>query len=200
MVKHRSDNDGKLSIMPQIKSLDGRELIKSPQISRHGEGRLSRDTAEVGRSNRPSRTIFFAEDIGLHECPYMRRWVADFSLFSVRIHRWQSSDDARSFHDHPWWFLTLVLCGAYVDVSPTGRDPLRIGSIRFRRANHRHTVEVKRPGTWTLVITGRAVRRWGFWINGRLLKRDKYFAVHGHHPCNGQQPVRMKPDGTKIKG
>lgn len=138
------------------------------------------------------------EALGLPECPYMHRWVLDFGPFAIRLHRWTASDDARAFHDHAWWFLTLVLWGGYTDVSPAGRDRLSVGSIRFRPALHRHTVEVSRV-TWTLLITGRPTRRWGFWLGEKLMRRDKYFAVHGHHPCDASRaPVRMRPTGERI--
>jgi hypothetical protein len=199
-LEHCSGNDGKPSTLSQIRGHDGREPVVSSQISRQANGGLSRDTAGVGSSNLPPRTKFYVESIGLPECPYLRRWVADFGLFSIRLHRWQSSDDARHFHDHPWWFLTLVLRGRYVDVSPDGRDQLRPGSIRYRPALHKHTVEVQQPGTWTLLITGPTERRWGFWVNDKMIRRDKYFAVHGHHPCDASgEPVRMSPDGERLR-
>lgn len=164
-----------------------------------------RHMPEVGGSTpsvltNPRRLVSWNEPLGLPECPYLRRWVFDFGAFAIRIHRWQSSDDERAFHDHPWWFLTLVLRGSYIDSSPIGRDLLRAGSIRFRPANHRHTVEVMTTGTWTILITGRPSRRWGFWVDGKLLKRDKYFAVHGHHPCDSSgDPVRLSPSGERIR-
>lgn len=127
----------------------------------------------------------------------MRRWVIDFGAFALRLHRWEASDDTRAFHDHAWWFVTLVLRGGYTDVSPDGRDTLRAGSVRFRPATHRHTVEVARPGTWTMLITGAPVRRWGFWVDGKLWKRDRYFATMGHHACDGGA-VRFAPDGTVL--
>lgn len=139
------------------------------------------------------------EPVGLEECPYLRRWVLDFGAFALRLHRWEASDDTRAFHDHAWWFLTCVLRGSYVDVSPLGRDRLRAGSIRFRPASHRHTVEVQQPGTWTVLLTGAPIRRWGFWVKNKLVRRDKYFAEHGHHPCSpGEPPVRKRPDRTRI--
>ena len=143
--------------------------------------------------------LIWNDKLGLPECPYMRRWVLDFGIFAIRLHRWERSDDKRAKHTHAWWFLTLVLWRSYCDVSPKGRDLLRMGSIRYRPANHAHTVEVLKPGTWTLLITGRAKHRWGFWVDNKLIKRDKYFAVHGHHPCeDGQAPVRLRPDGSRI--
>jgi hypothetical protein len=129
----------------------------------------------------------------------MRRWVIDFGVFALRLHRWQGSDDSRAFHDHAWWFITLLLWGAYTDVSEQGDDTLTPGSIRYRPATHKHTVKILEPGTWTFLITGPVMRRWGFWVKGKLWKRDKYFAVNGHHPCmEGDAPVRQRPDGSRI--
>lgn len=143
--------------------------------------------------------FIFNGPLGLDECPYGRRWVVDFGFLSFRLHKWLASDDTRAFHDHSWWFLTIVLWGSYTDVSPKGRDKLRMGSIRFRPATHKHTVEITTPGTWTFLITGRSIRRWGFWVAGKLLKRDKYFATFGHHPCSeGEEPVRIRPDKSRI--
>lgn len=140
------------------------------------------------------------EFIGLPECPYMKRIVILFRYFAIRLHIWQSSDDHRFWHDHAWWFITIVLWGGYTDISDKGLDILRFGSIRLRPANHKHTVHIDYPGTITLVISGRPLRRWGFWVKGKLIKRDKYFAVYGHHPCmDGETPVRLKPDKSKIE-
>jgi hypothetical protein len=50
-------------------------------------------------------------------------------------------------------------------------------------ALHRHTVEVADGGCWTVLLTGKVVRRWGFWVNGKFKKTNKYFLEHGHHPC-----------------
>jgi hypothetical protein len=144
--------------------------------------------------------------LGREECPYAKRWALGLGLFSLRVHHFYRSDDDRAHHDHPWWFLTLVLRGSYVDESPcpicveqgvprspyhpycicrgTGviKDTLTPGSIRFRRAHHKHTVRT--TGVWTLVLTGPHVRTWGFWDRGRFVKSNKWFLTRGHHPCD----------------
>ena len=140
---------------------------------------------------------------GLPECPYFHWSALMLGFCSVRIHHWHNNDDIRAYHDHPHWFITIVLRGGYTDMSPSVggilQDKLRIGSIRFRAAEFKHTVQEVLPNTVTLLLTGRSNRRWGFWVDGKLIKRDKYFATRGHHPCDiGQPPVRMKPDGTRI--
>jgi hypothetical protein len=133
----------------------------------------------------------WGEWLGRPECPYLRRWAFNVGLFSIRVHHFMRSDDARAHHDHPWWFLTLVLRGAYYDISqgPEGEviDHLTPGSIRFRPALHRHTVVVEhaRPGgVWTIILTGPNLRTWGFWPEGRFRKANKYFKMYGHHPCD----------------
>ena len=142
------------------------------------------------------------ERVGLPECPYMTRWVADFGPFAVRLHHWHHSDDLRHHHDHAWWFATFVLRGGYDDYSPQGIDRVRAPAVRLRGALHRHSVAVLPQGAWTLLVTGRAARRWGFWVGPKFVGRDKFFAVQGHHPCDqsnpAQLPVRFKPKGGRI--
>lgn len=140
---------------------------------------------------------------GLKECPYFKRTVLQVWKYSIRLHEWYADDDTRHMHDHPHWFITIVLKGGYVDVSERNgrihKETLRPGSIRFRPAEYKHSVTEVIPGTLTLLFMGPFFRRWGFWVNGKLIKRDKYFAVHGHHPCDEtQDPVRLKPGGERI--
>lgn len=124
----------------------------------------------------------WGERLGRPECPYLHRWVADFGLFSIRVHHFLRSDDNRNLHDHPWWYCTLVLRGSYRDVSEQGEELLTPGKVAFRRALHRHTVQT--AGVWTFLVTGPQVRRWGFWVKGKFRKANKYFLMYGHHPCD----------------
>jgi len=150
------------------------------------------------------------ERLGRPECPYLRRWALILGLFSVRVHHFYRSDDERAFHDHPWWFVTLVLKGGYTDVSScpvchghgvyeqwcdhcggTGQvlDHLGRGQVRFRPALHQHTVRTDPGGVWTVILTGPNVRTWGFWEHRpdgtrKFRKANKWFKLHGHHPCD----------------
>lgn len=137
---------------------------------------------------------------GLKECPYFRRWVIPLPLgYAIRIHNWLGEDDTRYLHDHPFWMVIICISGGYTDVNDNGLDILRIGSIRFRKATYKHSVTKPLPNTWTLLITGPDKRRWGFWVKNKLIKRDKYFIVNGHHPCDKNSfPIRIKPDGTRL--
>lgn len=131
--------------------------------------------------------FLYHQKLGKPECPYMERWVADFRLFSVRLHHWYFGDDPRHFHDHPWDFWVFVVFGCYVDVNSQGRENMERFSLTFRPAEHKHTVETK--GCWTLILTGPEKREWGFWVRNKSntndvwFKAKRYFIKHGHHPC-----------------
>jgi hypothetical protein len=127
-------------------------------------------------------TVKFNEKLGLPECPYVIRWRVEFPFGSIRVHHWLSSDDRRAVHDHPWWFLTFVVKGSYTDLTPNGIDRLRAPAIRFRPALHQHTV-FPEPRAWTILITGRPLRKWGFYPKGKFVKANKWFLSYGHHPC-----------------
>lgn len=132
----------------------------------------------------PRYHVKFNEKLGLPECPYVIRWRIETPVGSIRLHHWLKPDDDRAFHDHPWWFLTLVLRGGYTDHSPDGEQPVNAGSIHCRPALHRHTVVPYPGGAWTLILTGPKSRAWGFWLDGKFRKANKWFATFGHHPCD----------------
>jgi len=160
------------------------------------------------------RFVFeWCRKLGNATCPYLIRWVFSTPFGSIRLHHWIASDDKRATHDHGWWFWTLVLSGGYTDVSDEGHERMTRGRLRFRPAEHQHTVEVDKGGCWTLVLTGPEFRFWGFWVRynhepantgpsprckhcglnegywktfvckRRFKKANKYFIEHGHHPC-----------------
>jgi hypothetical protein len=169
---------------------------------------------------------FSHQMLGKPECPYVNRWMVDMGKYgSLRLHHWFGSDDQRAYHDHPWWFLTLVLKGGYQDLHPQAvlrcsqchstditwnhlcthcgwvdleeaeaqaQDHLTAGSWRFRPAEHKHTVLVDKGGAWTVLLTGPEQRIWGFWVNGKFRKRNKYFFEHGHHPCENYDSSNLK--------
>ncbi len=109
--------------------------------------------------------------IGGTERPYMLRWflLPRNRWFNIYLHKFLRDDDDRALHNHPWFFISLMLKGAYIECLPAGRAILRrAGSLVFRPANHKHRVELLRDKTgdripcWTLVVTGPKVQTWGF--------------------------------------
>lgn len=158
-------------------------------ISRKGSESDYMDQILEFESPSPYMYLFRHDMLGRPECPFAERWTLNLGLFSFRVHHWIKSDDIRAEHDHPAWFLTLVVKGSYNDLSGGKIDYLRRGSIRFRKATHTHIVQVPEGGAWTFLIFGRKTREWGFFVrraNGTMqwVKANKYFLTHGHHPCD----------------
>jgi hypothetical protein len=130
------------------------------------------------------------ERLGLPECPYVHRWRLELrGAGSLRVHHWTGNDDNRAFHDHAWWFWTLVVKGGYTDNHPGGFEILRAPALRYRPAEYQHAVFPHEGGAWTILLTGPKVRNWGFWENladGRVKfrKARRWFESKGHHPCD----------------
>lgn len=107
--------------------------------------------------------------IGSPDHPYMLRWwiIPRNRFFNIYLHKILRDDDDRALHDHPWWNVSIVLRGGYREITPTGSKMRRPGSVVFRRATAIHRLELPVINAtisycWSLFITGRRVRTWGF--------------------------------------
>lgn len=81
---------------------------------------------------------------------------------SARFHLILRSDPGRDLHDHPWDFTSVILRGAYTEVTHTGETTYRAGDVIVRRAEDPHRLILDDGPVWTLVRTGPVRRRWGF--------------------------------------
>ncbi len=96
---------------------------------------------------------------------YLRRWwvIPRNPFCNVYLHEICKSDDDRALHDHPWRNTSLILSGAYWEVTP-GETVFRMeGDIIERRAEDLHRLEVEgATPVVSLFMTGPKVREWGF--------------------------------------
>lgn len=137
--------------------------------------------------------------IGGEENPYLWRWyvIPRNPFFNLYLHRFMRDDDDRALHDHPWWFVSLVLWGGYyehraqlvvrhkrqslglVDVGRTVNERGLL-SLAYRDTADRHKVALRRDANgkplpcWTLVLTGRTKRVWGFWCADDFVPHDEF--------------------------
>lgn len=102
--------------------------------------------------------------VGAPTRPYMLRWylIPRNWLCNVYLHKFLRDDDDRALHDHPWASVSLLLKGKYTEVTTSGRVVYSAPSIRFRSSTFSHRVELNGGTAWTLFLTGRTVRNWGF--------------------------------------
>lgn len=107
---------------------------------------------------------------------YLRRWYLwrTKSGASIRLHHICLPDQDQDPHDHPWWFLSIVLFGGYderwIRHLPGAKGGWRlyfrkVRRFSFHRATDGHKItHLRRPkrGAWTIIITGRERNQWGF--------------------------------------
>lgn len=101
---------------------------------------------------------------------YMDRWyvIPRNRFFNIYLHRFIRSDDDRSTHDHPWWNVSYLLSGEYLEhtIAAGGvhhHRLFRAGNFKFRTAKSAHRIElIDGKECWTLFITGPKIREWGF--------------------------------------
>lgn len=102
--------------------------------------------------------------IGGRVNPYLRRWwvIPRNQYFNIYLHHFLRSDDDRALHDHPWWNLSIILKGQYLEHVP-GKVKLRKRfQIVLRKPTATHRIELISGPVWTLFLTGPRVREWGF--------------------------------------
>lgn len=102
--------------------------------------------------------------IGGQADPYLNRWHLRRVRHrgSIYLHQMLHDDDDRAQHDHPWDSVSIVLVGTLREILPDGARTLRAGDMVFRTAEQAHRLEIVEGPVWTLFITGKVVREWGF--------------------------------------
>lgn len=111
--------------------------------------------------------------------PYLKRWwlIPRNRFFNIYLHQFLRSDDDRALHDHPWFNLSILLRGYYIEVTPHGDKIRGPGAVILRSPWSRHRIELLQAGSvarlqklfphirqecWTIFITGPRLRDWGF--------------------------------------
>jgi hypothetical protein len=93
---------------------------------------------------------------------YLRRYfILETKWLRIYLHRIGSSDADPCMHDHPWWFLSIILRGGYTEHTPHGVFNRRPGQFIYHPVGWLHRVELSKPA-WTILIGGPVKRVWGF--------------------------------------
>jgi hypothetical protein len=128
------------------------------------------DGFQVRKSNGP-----FLDRLRLFQTPWL----------SVFLHRIHQPDVDRDPHDHPWPFVSVILSGDYEERVWAGKGRRRNdlhsmafqrnrGSVHVMSRKRAHKITEVRGQLWTLVITGRRSRNWGFWTPDGLVPWRDY--------------------------
>lgn len=101
--------------------------------------------------------------------PYLGRLILYAAGCTLRLHRFYKGDDARAPHDHPWSFWTFPLCDGYHELVVNSHGELELKWVHgwrwhYRPSSYKHIVLDPLKPFYTIVVTGRKDRNWGFWL------------------------------------
>lgn len=82
--------------------------------------------------------------------------------FNIYLHQLDARIWHPNCHDHPWWFLTVLLWNGYFEQVGTQFYNRRPGNVLYRPASFSHNIVTPNGTSWSLVVTGRKSRDWGF--------------------------------------
>lgn len=126
-------------------------------------------------------------DIVMHGVLYLSRLGLLKTPFgTIKLHWIHRPDPDRDLHDHPWWFMSFVLCGGYTEIvsDQPSKGWLRQHTRKIRWFNYKdtetaHRIDTVKPNTLTLVITGpNKHKSWGFYNDeGKFTDWKDYEAV-----------------------
>ncbi len=108
--------------------------------------------------------------VGPKDDPYLLRWwfIPRNKWFNIYVHEFWRSDDDFALHDHPWWNLSILVEGSYIEhtIAAGGihhRVTRKMGEVKLRPATAAHRIElIEGQQVRTIFITGRNRRTWGF--------------------------------------
>lgn len=111
--------------------------------------------------------------------------------WAARLHVIKSSDMDRHLHDHPWWNMSIILEGSYIEEVPGwhGQSPLmdqipgmnkyllrEPGDVVFRKATDRHRLTLVTSRVVSLFVMAPAERMWGFHTEEGFVPFREYLA------------------------
>lgn len=101
---------------------------------------------------------------------YIYRWSLwlPFGL-SLKIHKIVRPDNDRCEHDHPWWFVRVILYGGYLEVVKGQKHnrlpwrPWAFWRVYPCLPSFQHKItRLHKKANWSLVLCGRNKGYWGF--------------------------------------
>jgi hypothetical protein len=106
---------------------------------------------------------------------HFKRWrLLSTPWFNVYVHGIYQKDLEADMHDHPWDFTSIVLYGGYVEQTEKDFIERRFLHIKKNKAEDVHRIYRLFKNTYTLVITGRRRRDWGYKTKNGWVEHQTY--------------------------
>lgn len=118
------------------------------------------------------RRHFSFKEIGWTEIGerFMRYALWRTRWFNVYLHQLSAPNWHPECHDHPWGFIAILLRSGYLEDIDGKIHRRRVGSILFRPATATHNVITPFGESWSIILTTKKSRDWGFKPCQQLVK------------------------------
>jgi hypothetical protein len=109
-----------------------------------------------------------------------RLTLARVGWFRVYLHHFVTDDWLGDMHDHPARGISIGLFGEYREETPGGARIYRAPWVRSFPASHIHRIRMEDRGScWTIMISLKPVRTWGFWTSAGWKPWHEYGKARG---------------------
>jgi hypothetical protein len=98
-------------------------------------------------------------------------------LMQLFINFFHREDRDVHLHDHPWWFISFIFRGVYIEQMKRGSRVRRWWNVCGKHSFHK--ISWISPRTATLVLTGPKTKEWGFLTETGWVRWDQY--LHSGH-------------------
>lgn len=106
----------------------------------------------------------------------IRTTLFSFGRLHIRLHKLLSEDKSPYCHNHPFYYLSIILKGGYEEELLNGTDiTLKnhgVGSIIFRRPKDFHRIKSVKGKTKTLFITWKIKMNWSLKNHPKINKEN----------------------------
>lgn len=121
----------------------------------------------------------------IDKSPYLERYYIflknrkDFP-FNIFIHKFLKSDPD-DMHDHPWCFISIPIYPGYWEYLENNKKAIWRGpfNLKYASANTFHRVELHKDYNycWSIFISGKQIRDWGFKTDNGWINNEKYLDI-----------------------
>lgn len=110
------------------------------------------------------RRAFKHKEIGWTEIgeKFTRYSLLKSKWLNIYLHQLYAPTLAPKCHDHPWWFIAILIWPGYIEQVGDTFYQRKPGNVLYRPATFTHNVQTPFGTSWSLVITGSKGRDWGF--------------------------------------
>ena len=137
-------------------------------------------------SNNGGKRVMYRPNENGHPEKYLERfYIVKTPFIEVMLHRFFMSD-AGEVHDHPWHSFGWILNNGYNEtVLKNGKEITHfrsVGHFGWRKSTDFHKVELLPNGsgkTWTIFVTLKRHKNWGFLTSKGWVPFTKYFEQDG---------------------